>query len=65
MYGYVQLEIHEAESFLRTQEVANFSRNSSHFMKPEGFIFYRIHKSPPPLRILSQINIVHAPPPTS
>ena len=37
----------------------SYSRNSPHFMEPEGS--YRIHKCPPPGPILSQFDPVHAP----
>jgi hypothetical protein len=56
--------LHRTESFLRSQKVLRHSRNSPPpspcLWKPK---FYdRIHKSPPPVRILSQINPVYASP---
>ena len=47
------------ESFSRSWLIFSQSRNSPHFMEPEGS--YCIHKCPPPVLILSQINPVHTP----
>jgi hypothetical protein len=48
---------HGAEPFLRSFQLCSYSRTFQHFMEPEGH--YRVHKSPPLVTILIQINPVH------
>jgi hypothetical protein len=76
LYIYTYLLTHGAEAFLRSCQLCSHSRTPQRFMEPEGSL--RIHKSSPPVPILSHIdriptipsyltkihiNIVH--PPTS
>ena len=50
--------LHEAKSFLRNKPLFSQSRNSPHFMEPEGSL---PHLGPPPVPIPSQLDPVHNP----
>jgi hypothetical protein len=48
---------HGAEPFLRRHYLRSYSRIFQHFMEPK--VYYRVHKSPPQIPILSQTNPLH------
>jgi len=61
--GLITYLLHRAESFMKvnrfsvSQEIPHILRNPK--------VLYLIHKCPPPVPILTQIDPVHAPHPTS
>jgi hypothetical protein len=48
---------HGVEPFLRSCQLCSYSRTSQHCIEPEGY--YRVHKSPLLISILSQISSIH------
>jgi hypothetical protein len=52
---YMALSLtHEAEPFLRSRQLCSYSRITQYFMEPQSLL--HVHKSPPLVPILSQIN---------
>jgi hypothetical protein len=51
------LRTYGADPFLRSRQLCSYSRISQQFTEPD--VHYSVHKSPPPIPIMSEINSVH------
>jgi hypothetical protein len=54
---YISILTHGAKPFLRSRQLCSYSRTSSILCNPK--VHFRVHKSPPPVPTLSQINPNH------